>query len=285
MGRNARRSVGANVPKPEHTLTARDKEIKDLLAANDLLDEARRTLVSGGKLKKSEGVLNGIFDFANNAVNVFRGMRDVVSDPDFVGAGVMSMHRMDRLGKIKDKMDKGLELSDSELNLLSATALNGEVVRGADLPHGYRAGATVAEMLPFMAQMMLNPASGVSKAMAKRFGKTTARRIAATVAGDVAESAVLANTLQGQKTVADIRERHMGEVAGSADGGYAFTGGESWAKAIRKGEGAAVIENFTEMLGGHFGSILAKGGKAAAGLAEKMGAAAWWRGSAILPRV
>lgn len=272
MGRNARRSVGANVPKPEHTLTARDKEIKDLLAANDLLDEARRTLVSGGKLKKSEGVLNGIFDFANNAVNVFRGMRDVVSDPDFVGAGVMSMHRMDRLGKIKDKMDKGLELSDSELNLLSATALNGEVVRGADLPHGYRAGATVAEMLPFMAQMMLNPASGVSKAMAKRFGKTTARRIAATVAGDVAESAVLANTLQGQKTVADIRERHMGEVAGSADGGYAFTGGESWAKAIRKGEGAAVIENFTEMLGGHFGSILAKGGKAAAGLAEKMGA-------------
>ena len=272
MGRNARRSVGANVPKPEQTLTDRDKEIKDLLAANDLLDEARRTLVSGGKLKKSEGVLNGIFDFANNAVNVFRGMRDVVSDPDFVGAGVMSMHRMDRLGKIKDKMDKGLELSDSELNLLSATALNGEVVRGADLPHGYRAGATVAEMVPFMAQMMLNPASGVSKAMAKRFGKTTARRIAATVAGDVAESAVLANTLQGQKTVADIRERHMGEVAGSADGGYAFTGGESWAKAIRKGEGAAVIENFTEMLGGHFGSILAKGGKAAAGLAEKMGA-------------
>lgn len=254
FGGAVNRGVTANAPTPEQNLTERDKEIKDLLAENDMLSEAKRTLDAGRDLKRSGGFMGGFFDVKNNAKNVTRGLTDVAESADTYLSGVMSLHNAERLDIIKDKVDKGVELTDSELNLVYAAMLNQDASSSVKLPHGYTAGKVTGEMLPFMIQMALNPASGLGRALTKKFGTTALKRIAASVAGDVAEAAVLSNSLQAPRTIADIRNRHRGEIT-EHDGKIGFVGGESLPMAIYKGEASSIIENYTELLGSHFGAI------------------------------
>ena len=254
FGGAVNRGVTANAPTPEQNLTERDKEIKDLLAENDMLSEAKRTLDAGRDLKQSGGFMGGFFDVKNNAKNITRGLTDVAESADTYLSGVMSLHNAERLDIIKDKVDKGVELTDSELNLVYAAMLNQDASSSVKLPHGYTAGKVTGEMLPFMIQMALNPASGLSRALTKKFGTTALKRIAASVAGDVAEAAVLSNSLQAPRTIADIRNRHRGEIT-EHDGKIGFVGGESLPMAIYKGEASSIIENYTELLGSHFGAI------------------------------
>ena len=254
FGGAVNRGVTANVPKPKQNLTECDKEIKDLLAENDLLSEAKRTLDAGRDLKQSDGLMGGFFDVKNNAKNITRGLTDVAESADTYLSGVMSLHNAERLDIIKDKVDKGVELTDSELNLVYAAMLNQDASSSVKLPHGYTAGKITGEMLPFMIQMALNPASGLGRALTKKFGTTALKRIAASVAGDVAEAAVLSNSLQAPRTIADIRNRHRGEIT-EHDGKIGFVGGESLPMAIYKGEASSIIENYTELLGSHFGAI------------------------------
>ena len=254
FGGAVNRGVTANAPTPEQNLTERDKEIKDLLAENDMLSEAKRTLDAGRDLKQSGGLMGGFFDVKNNAKNITRGLTDVAESADTYLSGVMSLHNAERLDIIKDKVDKGVELTDSELNLVYAAMLNQDASSSVKLPHGYTAGKVTGEMLPFMIQMALNPASGLGRALTKKFGTTALKRIAASVAGDVAEAAVLSNSLQAPRTIADIRNRHRGEIT-EHDGKIGFVGGESLPMAIYKGEASSIIENYTELLGSHFGAI------------------------------
>ena len=254
FGGAVNRGVTANAPTPEQNLTERDKEIKDLLAENDMLSEAKRTLDAGRDLKQSGGFMGGFFDVKNNAKNITRGLTDVAESADTYLSGVMSLHNAERLDIIKDKVDKGVELTDSELNLVYAAMLNQDASSSVKLPHGYTAGKVTGEMLPFMIQMALNPASGLGRALTKKFGTTALKRIAASVAGDVAEAAVLSNSLQAPRTIADIRNRHRGEIT-EHDGKIGFVGGESLPMAIYKGEASSIIENYTELLGSHFGAI------------------------------
>lgn len=254
FGGAVNRGVTANAPKPEQNLTERDKEIKDLLAENDMLSEAKRTLDAGRDLKQSDGLMGGFFDVKKNAKNITRGLTDVAESADTYLSGVMSLHNAERLDIIKDKVDKGVELTDSELNLVYAAMLNQDASSSVKLPHGYTAGKVMGEMLPFMIQMTLNPASGLGRALTKKFGTTALKRIAASVAGDVAEAAVLSNSLQAPRTIADIRNRHRGEIT-EHDGKIGFVGGESLPMAIYKGEASSIIENYTELLGAHFGAI------------------------------
>ena len=254
FGGAVNRGVTANAPTPEQNLTERDKEIKDLLAENDMLSEAKRTLDAGRDLKRSGGFMGGFFDVKNNAKNITRGLTDVAESADTYLSGVMSLHNAERLDIIKDKVDKGVELTDSELNLVYAAMLNQDASSSVKLPHGYTAGKVTGEMLPFMIQMALNPASGLGRALTKKFGTTALKRIAASVAGDVAEAAVLSNSLQAPRTIADIRNRHRGEIT-EHDGKIGFVGGESLPMAIYKGEASSIIENYTELLGSHFGAI------------------------------
>ena len=254
FGGAVNRGVTANAPTPEQNLTERDKEIKDLLAENDMLSEAKRTLDAGRDPKQSGGFMGGFFDVKNNAKNITRGLTDVAESADTYLSGVMSLHNAERLDIIKDKVDKGVELTDSELNLVYAAMLNQDASSSVKLPHGYTAGKVTGEMLPFMIQMALNPASGLSRALTKKFGTTALKRIAASVAGDVAEAAVLSNSLQAPRTIADIRNRHRGEIT-EHDGKIGFVGGESLPMAIYKGEASSIIENYTELLGSHFGAI------------------------------
>lgn len=232
-----------------------DQDLQNLLAEHEMLEEARTRLRASSKLDKAEGWLNGVFDFSNNAINFFHGVKDKLTDADFYGDGLVQLHQADRLISIESKLKNNEPLTDSEMNLVYASMLKGKVDGIADTPHMYTAGQTVTEMFPFMAQMMLNPASGLSKAMVKKFGKSRVKKIIATAAGDVAESAVLANTLQAPSTIGDIKSRYIGNATKGADGRIIFDGNHSWAESIAKGQGAAAIEIYTEKLGEHFGGI------------------------------
>lgn len=245
-----------------------DADFHNLIAEHNMLAKAKER-DEAGRLRKSRGALGGLFDVANNFRNIGRGIADVASDANLYIGGLGEFHDAARMDIIKDKVERGQELSDSEYALAYAAMLRQEA-EAVDVPHGYTAGGTTVAMLPFMLEMAANPASGLSKGLAKKFGSTAVKRIALRVGGDIAESAVLANTLQAPATIADIRDRHRGDVA--IDGGkVSFEGGESWGAAIRHGEAAMTIEDFTEKFGEYLGPIFGAAGRGVKKVATKAG--------------
>lgn len=171
------------------------------------------------------------------------------------------------------KYSEGVPLSAEEETLLDAVALEaaaqGEF--SGDLGRGYKAGGTTAESIPFMAEFMINPATGTGKVIGKvaakklitNFGKEAAKstigkiaRSSARVAGDVAGAGIMAGTTGVMRTSADAVDRMTGEVKPTidADGYYRFGGteeGDSGMKAFAKAYGASTIENFSEMFGNY----------------------------------
>ena len=250
--------------RPEESLTADERDERLLTTEHNVLTEAKN-LLETRQLKKSNGFMGGFFNVGNNWRNMKMGARHAAGDVDLYSGGVMSLQKATQLLDMENKLKSGEDLSDAEVSLLYSTMLGQDVAHNTETPHGYNAAQITVEMFPFMAQMMLNPASGLSEALVKKFGKSGVKKIAMSIAGDVAESAVLANTLQAPATVADAIERYQGEATEGYDENgnraVSFDGNHNWGTAIGKAEGAAVIENYTEMLGEHFGAIKDFAGK------------------------
>lgn len=233
-----------------------DEETNYVNAELRILEEAKR-LREAQKLKTGDG----FWDF-QNIVNFGQGVKDVVRDVDTYAGGTRGLHKTLQVLDLKEKAERGEELSEKDMKLAEALMIQQGVESSGDTPHGYNAGRTTAEMGRFMVQMAMNPTSGLGKAIAtkavKKFGekgaKAWAAKVVGTVAGDIGSSVFLANTLQMPTTLADIGDRQAGEVL-VGDDGIGFVGGEGLGKAIFKGEASAVIENYTEMLGEHFGVI------------------------------
>lgn len=233
-----------------------DEETNYVNAELRILEEAKR-LREAQKLKKGDG----FWDF-QNIVNFGQGVKDVVRDVDTYAGGTRGLHKTLQVLDLKEKAERGEELSEKDMKLAEALFIQQGVESSGDTPHGYNAGRTTAEMGRFMVQMAMNPTSGLGKAIAtkavKKFGekgaKAWAAKIVGTVAGDLGSSLFLANTLQMPTTLTDIGDRQIGEVLIDEDG-IGFVGGDGLGKSIFKGEASAVIENYTEMLGEHFGAI------------------------------
>lgn len=234
-----------------------DEETNYINAELRILEEAKK-LREAQKLKKGDG----FWDF-QNVVNFGQGVKDVVSDVDTYAGGTRGLHKTLQVLDLKEKAERGEELSEKDMKLAEALMIQQRVESSGDTPHGYNAGRTTAEMGRFMVQMAMNPTSGLGKAIAakavKKFGekgaKAWAAKIVGTVAGDAGSSVFLANTLQMPTTLADIGDRQTGEVVVDGEGKVGFVGGDGLGKVIFKGEASAVIENYTEMLGAHFGVI------------------------------
>ena len=250
--------------RPKESLTEDERNARTLTAENAVLNEARN-LLETRQLKKSNGFMGGLWNVGNNWRNMKMGARHKLKDIDLYSGGVMSLQKASQLLDMENKLKRGEDLSDAEVSLLYSTMLGQDVEHNIETPHGYNAAQITVEMFPFMAQMMLNPASGLSSALVRKFGKSGVKKIAMTIAGDVAESAVLANTLQAPATVADAMSRYQGEATESYDEKgnrvVKFDGSHNWGTAIGKAEGSAIIENYTEMLGEHFGAIKDFAGK------------------------
>lgn len=284
VGGAANRSVTANTPKPRQSMTTEDKSIGTYLTENQVLTDAKK-LLETRKLSKSNGFMGGFWKIGNNWRNMKMGARHALSDADLYGGGVMALQKATQLMSIEEKLKQGTDLSDAEVSLIYSTMLGQDVRNNIETPHGYNAAQITVEMFPFMAQMALNPASGLSRAMVTKFGKSGLRKIATKkaaegltgeaaeayakremrklaaktvgvqVLGDVAEASVLANTLQAPKTAANVIERYQGDVTQDEEGNLSFDGSHKWGEAIYKAEMSAIIENYTEMLGEHFGII------------------------------
>lgn len=252
---------------------------------------------NAGKLKKT-----GSFFATQNIVNAAHGVKDVVTDIDTYAAGMESLTSARVILGIKAKLDKGEQLTRREQSLMESMLVQQTINEQTDVPHGYTMGYTIANMVQFMAQMYLNPTSAAgtkagqlavktfAKTMAKQAGQRAAKNFvvkAATklgkkraaaiakaigvTAGDITSSMVLANTFQAPSTMADASLRHVGEVAFDKDGNLHFVNGEGVITAFAKAEAAAGIENYTEMLGAHFGLIGTTLGRGASKVARKLG--------------
>lgn len=273
-----------------------DDEDKLIAAERKNLEDAI-TAHHAGKLKKT-----GSFFAVQNLVNAWEGVKDVFKDGDTYTAGMTSMHQSAQMLAIKAKMDKGEALTRGEESLLESMLVKQTIDENAEKPHGYTMGYTIANMVPFMIQMAMNPAAGAggklgnmavkefAKMMAKRAGQRAAKgfmmkavaklgkkRAAAiakgigVTAGDIVASAWLANTLQAPATMADAALRHAGDVAYDKDGTLHFENGEGVIKAFAKAEGAMLIEDYTEMLGAHFGVIGGAIGRGTGKAVRKLG--------------
>ncbi|MYM13624.1 hypothetical protein E5330_13380, partial [Muribaculum intestinale] len=284
VGGAANRSVTANAPRPKQSMTAEDKSIGTYLTENQVLTDAKK-LLETRKLDKSDGFMGGFWKIGNNWRNMMMGARHALSDADLYVGGVMALQKATQLMDVEEKLKQGADLTDAEVSLVYSTMLGQDVRDNIKTPHGYNAAQITVEMFPFMAQMVLNPASGLSRAMVTKFGKAGLRKIAVRkaaqgltgevaeafakkemrklaaktagvqVLGDMAEATVLANTLQAPKTAANAIERYQGDVVEDDKGDLSFDGNHKWGEAIYKAEASAIIENYTEMLGEHFGII------------------------------
>ena len=147
--------------------------------------------------------------------------------------------------------------------------------------YGYEAGEVTGESLPFMIEMMMNPASGLGKTAAnqimrvavKKYGKEAVRRatkkylaakIGTRILGDVAGSAIMAGTSGQGRVHADALNRLTGDVKFKEDeNGQIVYDGRKGAEdnvvdAYLKAFGAQTIENHSEMLGEYFAPLLGR---------------------------
>lgn len=241
----------------------------------NMIEEAKKK----GDTSFVSGFGRGFWEKVSKASTWDFGARDLQSNLAFAAA--------------VDKQSKGLALSAEEDALLDAVALEaaaqGEF--SGDLGRGYKAGSISAESLPFMAEFMINPATGTGAAVGKaatkqlisKFGKEAAKstigkiaRVSARAAGDVAGAAVMAGTTGVVRTSSDAVDRMSGEVKSTidSDGYYRFDGmegGDVSFKAFAKAYGASTIENFSEMFGNYLMPVGSALGGASSTIMNKIG--------------
>lgn len=281
---------------------ARNKELATIETALKDLRDAQTRIERGKQLSASSDFLGGIGvpftkDWFNNWKNFGYGIWDTMDDVAFNFFGNRDIDKANAYLRIKDKIESGKELTDTETNLALAGMAKAQAEELVSLPHGYTAGETTLEMAPFMFQMAANPAGGMSRSLARQavrqFGrnglKAVTTRVLARGLGNLGEAAILSNTLQGGKTAADIAMRysgdsfqfddngklHMGYYEEGPDGKATFVdGGKSLLRSVYEGEASSIIDNFTELgfggnIGKAFGGLFSKA--AASKLGSKIG--------------
>lgn len=262
------------------------------------VEAQKKAELSRASLEKANDALNMVEEANKKGNTTFvsgfgRGFWEKISKASTLDFGATDFKtNLDVLSAAK-KYEAGQSLSNEEEALLDAIALeaaaSGEFAE--DLGRGYKAGQTTAESLPFMAEFMINPATGtgkaVSKAAAKRiitnFGKEAAKstigkiaRNSVRVAGDIAGAGIMAGTTGAMRTTADAIDRATGEVNTiiDEDGYYRFGGtdeGDDIGKSLAKAYTASTIENFSEMFGNYLSPIGTAIGSAGRKVMNKIG--------------
>lgn len=262
-----------------------NKEDNDIDIALSDLRQAKTMYERNKQLHDSSDFLGGVGlpltkDFFNNWKNFSFGVWDTLHDVGLYDFGVSDMAKAGAYNRIKNKLDKGEELSDHETDIAVAGMLLSAAQSETDLPLAYKTGEITANMAPFMAQMSANPASGLGKGLARKavrkFGRdgigAVAARVSARIGGNLAEAAVLSNTLQAGNVAADAMRRatgdtfindengeiKLGHYESDEEGNPVFVeGGEDM--ALYKAEVSSLIENFTELgAGGSINKLLGK---------------------------
>ena len=219
-----------------------------------------------------------------NGWGFWRGAKDAFTDPtlwDFGYTDAISAQALLSAANRKGRKSKAETNADDALLEAAYKNQQAQDKYASNRNAMYRFGQIGATSIPFMLDFMLMGGSNSFGKMGARAGikaaeklglegiKKTAMKYTGTALSELAAANLMSNTLQGGTTGEDIVHRGLGQVVQGEDGSYKFAGGEDWGKAIYKGQMAATLENYTEMLGEHLaGKVI--GGKVLQGL-DRMG--------------
>ena len=240
-------------------------EVQELTAAQRKLRDAKR-IIAEADHNAQQGTFGDWLErsFAGGAA---RGFAQKATDLDTWDFGITDLLDNVSLMQALDAADKGEQLTESQQALLDATVIEMAVNTyfGSEVGRGYKAGSVTAESLPFMLEMMINPAAGIGESMSakmtryalKRFGKAAVKKggkkyaarkgmeITGRVVGDAIVGApTMAATTGAVRTTADAFERmNNAKLAGEE-----MSFGEAFGKAFAN----TTIQDFSEMFGAYF---------------------------------
>lgn len=201
----------------------------------------------------------------------------VQSNWDF---GVSDIQNSVKLEQIRDKINKGEAVTKEEKEFLDANQKADKSAEWVDQygSRAYRWTSVAGVSAPYMIDFYITGGLPLMRGMTQAFGrgavKIAAKRgwgklahnimyYTGVAAGDIIGSYAMATTVQGLKTGSDVLNRHLGTLYQDEKGNYAFgtfdengnllhEGGESFGKALYKGVTAAMLENYTEKMFGHW---------------------------------
>lgn len=272
------------------------QDIQDLRAAKRALERSKKLGEEAKRYEQGDTYFLG---------NVGRGMKDKFYDNGTWDWGTTELLDARRAMMLKDKIDRGEELTAADRIYLGALAeeAQAQMATHGKQTRGYKAGETTMFMLPFMLEMAANPASEIAKESGKtsarkwtdwiaqtaffnarsRFGKGVLHYLtkgAAHLRSSMVGGVAMASTTGMGRVGAEYVKSQLGEVIPTvnANGEVEFQGfddsqvdSKAWAayKALMK-QG---IENATEILGAAMpvGKALSMTGRAATASAWKMG--------------
>ena len=278
------RNLLAQYAKVDEALGVLD-EAKNKKASDQWIDDSSNWFSKKGKqlLAFGAGTWRGLAHSVGQVGTWDMGMSDLITNKSIYDAAVNAD---------KNGIDN---ISEDEQNLLRLTAnANAIEAENGDLGRGYKAGNVTGESLPFMIEMIMNPAGKLGTAAAsrltreaiKRFGKEAvkkaskkylAAKIGTRVVGDAAGAALMAGTTGQMRVTADMLNRMTGDIQfkEGEDGRIMYAGRENAednaTKAYFKSFGAQTIENHSELVGAYFAPFLGKVGKAAGAGLGKIG--------------
>ena len=270
-----------------------DTKYKSLLAQLNKVNDGLATLAEAKKGKASDQWIDDSSNWASKkgkqllafGAGAWRGLAHAVGKVSTWDMGMTDMATNGALYSAAVDADrKGIDnISREDRDLLDITAYTNAIQSKNDqyLGHGYKAGQVTGESLPFMIEMMLNPASklgttATNKLMreaVKRYGKEAvkkatkkylAAKIGTRLMGDAVGSMAMAGTTGQGHVTADMLNRLTGDVQFKVDdSGKIVYGGREGAensvlKAYMKAFGAQTIENHSEMVGEYFAPFLGK---------------------------
>ena len=270
-----------------------DTKYKSLLAQLNKVKDGLDTLAEAKKGKASDQWIDDSSNWASKkgkqllafGAGAWRGLAHAVGKVSTWDMGMTDMATNDALYTAAVDADrKGIDnISREDRDLLDITAYTNAIQSENEqyLGRGYKAGQVTGESLPFMIEMMLNPASklgttATNKLMreaVKRYGKDAvkkatkkylAAKIGTRLMGDAVGSMAMAGTTGQGHVTADMLNRLTGDVQFKVDdSGKIVYGGREGAedsvlKAYMKAFGAQTIENHSEMVGEYFAPFLGK---------------------------
>lgn len=226
-------------------------EARAAYATKEKVEEAKALMEEAGHADKgwADKQLGGLA----------RGFAKGLTDEGTWDFGVTGTADAYTLNDILSRQQKGEKITPSEQDLLDVSGLSAAVEDAYrdQVGMGYNVGRSLPESAGFMAQMYLNPASGLAKAAVKKYGTTTVKKVMARAAGDVAEMGIgtlttglgrvaedAINRANGQSTY-DVDENGIIRYGGQADQ-------ENAVNATFKALGSNFIENYSEAMGEYF---------------------------------
>ena len=252
------------------------------------LEEERKMYAELDNLRKAKKTIEAARRGGDRNIleNIGQGFADVFSSTSFYDLGISDLSNSSVINNIINKQQSGQPLTEQENDVLASVGLKQEIDSQYQdvLPRMYKAGMTTAEMIPFMAEMALNPLTSVGRSVAKaavrKFGekgaKALAAKYAARIVGDIAGAAGMAATTGAAATAADALNRMSGTATTQYDDDgnlvtIGFSGGEGAGTAVSKAIGARTIENWSEMVGTYFNPMKNLIGKGFSKALDKIG--------------